>query len=224
MDYAEAMSFMFRDEDWIKKVLIGGLIAFVAFYSGILFFVAFVLVGYYVGILRNTAKKEEKILPEWNELNQIAVDGILGAIVILINFIIIGGITALLIVLVATDAFSPDYQKGLLITLISIAALFAHTIFSNLGLIQFSRTGNFGDAFNIRTMLEFLRGNFGNFIAVTIFSMILNLVLLLVGLGIFSPFTNFWGFIVQAHLFGQCVGVQQQNAVSGQSADVQTST
>lgn len=218
MDYSEAMSYMFRDEDWIKKIIIGGLIGFISAYSGVLFFIAFLLVGYYVGILRNVSKKEETVLPEWNNWNQILVDGILGSMIILVNFIVIGGITAILIVLVATDAFSPGYQKGLLITLISVAALFTLSIISNLGLIQFSRTNNVGEAFNFKTMKDFLSGNFGNFIAITIFSTILNLVLFVVGLGIFSPFTNFWGVTVQGHLFGQCVMIKDGQDVPAESA------
>jgi hypothetical protein len=221
MDYAEAMSFMFRDKDWVKKVLIGGGIGFVCIYSGILFFLIFILVGYYVGVIRNASGAKEVALPDWKEWNQIIVDGILGSIIVLIHLIVIGGILAILIVLIANDILLPDYQKGILITLIVCSAIFALTIFSNLGIIQFSRSGNFAEALSLRKVFRFLKDNFGNFIAITIFSLILNLVLFLVGLGIFSPLTNFWGLIVQAHLFGQCVSLKQNAATALQTTDTE---
>jgi hypothetical protein len=69
--------------------------------------------------------------------------------------------------------------------------------------MQLAATDNFAAAFNPGSMIRLIKDNLGNFIAVTVFSITLNGLLFLAGLGIVSPFTNFWGLIVQAHLFGQ---------------------
>ena len=37
MNYSEALAFTFRDTDWLKKIAIGGLIAFISFYLGLFF-------------------------------------------------------------------------------------------------------------------------------------------------------------------------------------------
>ena len=77
-------------------------------------------------------------------------------------------------------------------------------IFSNIGLLLYLNSDNFGAAVNFAEVLHFFRRQAGNLFAISVFTFILNLILFFAGLGIFSPFTNFWGFVVQAHLFGQC--------------------
>ena len=68
MNYSEALSFAFRDRNWLKKIVIGGAIAFASFYLGIIFIFGFFVIGYYIGVLRNVAKAVESPLPEWNDL------------------------------------------------------------------------------------------------------------------------------------------------------------
>jgi hypothetical protein len=215
MNYSEALSFTFQDETWAKKIAIGGLFTFIAVFSGILFFFWFWAMGYYVSVLRNVKTGQEKALPEWtNNWGKLFADGLLGSIIFLLYFLVIGGITALLIVQVATEPGLQDFEMVILIVGISVVALLSLTIFANLGLIQFAATDDFGAAFNLSEIFRLLRNEFGNYLTITIFSGILNCILFLAGIGIFSPFTNFWGLVVQAHLFGQCArGIQQPSAV-----------
>jgi hypothetical protein len=63
-----------------------------------------------------------------------------------------------------------------------------------------------------------LKNDFGNYLTIVIFTSILNAMLFLAGLGIFSPFTNFWGYMVQAHLFGQYAKGVQATTPAVQSA------
>ena len=217
MNYSEALSFTFQDEEWLKKIAIGGLIAFVSFYVGLFFIFGFFLVGYYLGVLRNVMRGDEKPLPDWGDMGKIFVDGMLGAIIALFYFIIIGGLCAILIVNVAND-FMPDYEKAFLIVFISLGTLLAMAFFINFGLIQFAATENFGAAFSLSAMIKLLRGNLGNFLAIVVFSLILNGILFLAGLGILSPFTNQWGMVVQAHLFGQCAREAYAEMMAVQSA------
>ncbi len=204
MNYSEALSFVFRDEEWIKKLAIGGLITFVSFYAGLFFIGGFFILGYYVMVMRNVMQGEEKALPDWTDLSKIFVDGVLGAVITLVYFIIIGAIGASIIVALANDPFMPDFERVLGIVGSSLTMLFLLMIFINFGIMQFAATNNFGQAFSIGRFLSLLKNEFGNFFAVVVFSFILHGILLCVGLGIISPFTNFWGLMVQAHLFGQC--------------------
>ncbi len=202
MNYSEALSFTFRDDEWLKKLGIGGVLALLSVYACLFFILGFFLMGYYIGVLRNVMKDEEKTLPDWSDMGKIFVDGLLATIIFLFYFVVIGGCCAMMIVSVAND-FMPDHEKALLIIFISITTVVALTLFINYGLMQFAATDNFGAAFHLGNMIRLLKNNLGNFIAVTIFSLTLNGLLFLAGLGIISPFTNFWGMIVQAHLFGQ---------------------
>jgi len=95
----------------------------------------------------------------------------------------------------------------------------AGLLWANYGLIQFAATENFGSAFSLSGIFTLIKNDLGNFLAIMIFSSILNAILFLAGLGILSPFTNFWGLVVQAHLFGQCAkGLQSTTPTALQSA------
>lgn len=218
MNYSEALSFVFEDESWVKKMAIGGLIAFISCFAGLIFITGFFIIGYYVGILRNVLKGEDKLLPEWSDLGKIFVDGILGGIIFILYFILIGLLCAIPITQVAMDPYILGVEKGFTIAVISIMTLLTLYLFINIGLIQFAATDNFASAFSFSGLFRMLKGNFGNFLAIIIFSIILNAILFLAGLGILSPFTNFWGLVVQAHLFGQCASSLQETTAIVHSA------
>lgn len=217
MNYSEALSFTFQDEQWLRKMAIGGLIAVISFYCGLFFIFGFFLVGYYIGVIRNVIRGAEKPLPDWSDMSKIFVDGLLGSIVALFYFMIVGALCAMLIVYVAND-FMPDYEKAILIVFISLSTLFALTILINYGLMQLAATENFGAAFSLSGILSLVKNHLGDFLAITIFSLILNGILFLAGFGILSPFTNFWGTVIQAHLFGQCAKAMYSVPTAVQSA------
>ncbi|RMF69941.1 MAG: DUF4013 domain-containing protein [Calditrichaeota bacterium] len=216
MNYSEALSFTFEDSQWVKKIAIGGLIALVSFC--LLFMFAFILVGYYVGVLRNVLKREAEPLPAWSDMGKIVVDGVLGTVISFIYFVLIGGVCALLIVQVTSQPFMQETERVVLIVLISVSTLLALGVFINFGLMQYAATQNFGAAFNVSDLHSLLKGHMGDYIAILVFSCILNALLFLAGFGIISPFTNFWGMVVQAHLFGQCARALYPVQPSVQSA------
>lgn len=203
MDYTESLSFTFRDEEWIKKIGIGGVVGVLVMYTGILIFLSVFIFGYYVAVLRKAATGESEKLPEWDDWGKLFADGIAALMIGIVHFIIIGGLCAAAIVYLA-NSFMSDGEIAFGIVLVSLATLFSLVVFPNLGLVQYAVSGNLGDAFNFGKIFFFLKREFTNFLGAAVFSFILNLTLFIMGLGIFSPFTNFWGLIVQAHLFGQC--------------------
>jgi hypothetical protein len=70
MDFKQAFTFVFKDEDWIKKVLLGILISFVPIFG------QFALVGYMLAIIRNVKNGEPRPLPDWSEVVQYFVGGL----------------------------------------------------------------------------------------------------------------------------------------------------
>jgi hypothetical protein len=203
MNYSEALSFTFQDKDWLKKTAIGGFCAFIAVFTGLFFFVGFFAIGYYLAVLRNVIHGEEKILPEWDgNWGKFFADGLMGAIIMLINFLVVGGLCAIIIVGIATS-FNADYEMVLGIVFTAIGAAICLVVTINLCFIQFAKTNDFAAAFRMAELGNLVKNDFGNFLTIVIFVSILNAILFLAGLGIFSPFTNFWGYLVQAHLFGQ---------------------
>ncbi len=203
MNYSKALSFVFEDPDWVKKLAIGGLLAFLSFYCGLIFIIGFFLLGYYLQILRQVASGEYHMLPQWSNWGQLFIDGILGAAILFAYFVIVGGIGAIAIVYFATNPYMHEAEMLIGIVVVSLIMLFALALLGNIALVRFAIAENFGAAFNFSGYPDLLRRHYGSILAITVFSLVLNGILLCVGLGIFSPFTNFWGLVVQAHLFGQ---------------------
>jgi len=218
MDYSKALSFSFEDEQWVKKLGIGGAISFFSLFFGSLLITGFFIVGYYIGILRKVMNKEENCLPDWSNFGKLFVDGLLGGIICLIYLLLIGGLGAALIVAIATDESMGDAEMVILIVLTSLLIVFFLAVFSNLGMMQFAATDDFSAAFNLSGIFRLLRQNWSTYFAIITFSIILNLILFLAGLVIFSAFTNFWGLVVQAHLFGQTARELRAPAMAMQSA------
>lgn len=204
MDYSAALSFVFRDREWLRKLAIGGFLTFFCFISGVF------LIGYYVEVLRCCLTDETQKLPEWSDVGKLFVDGVLGSIIILIYFLTIGGLCALAIVTLSTSPEIPTLEMVLGIIAVSLMTLFSMMIFINIGLLQFAQTNNFGAAFNLVEILSVFKKYFQDLLGITTFVLILQAILLCAGMGILSPFTMFWGWLVQAHLFTQSYKKEQQ--------------
>lgn len=81
VDFGRAFTYVFKDKDWIKKILIGGLMVplIVVFFIG-----AFILTGYTVEIVRRVMNGEDTPLPEWDDIGGYLTRGFIAAIGLLI--------------------------------------------------------------------------------------------------------------------------------------------
>ena len=71
MDFGNALSFVFKDRDWFKKLFVGGILNFVSWYTVILFFIEFFPFGYAIDVIR---KKANNIDPSRaKDLNGVAL-------------------------------------------------------------------------------------------------------------------------------------------------------
>jgi hypothetical protein len=71
MDIGQALSFIFDDEQWVGKLLIGALISLIPIFGG------FAVMGYAVAVLRNVEENRARPLPKWDRLGDYFVDGLL---------------------------------------------------------------------------------------------------------------------------------------------------
>ncbi|MFW6074198.1 MAG: DUF4013 domain-containing protein [Chloroflexota bacterium] len=71
MDIGLAFSYITRDREWVKKVLIGGVISIIPIVG------AFVLYGYAVRIVRNVLDNVPDPLPEWDDFGAYLTNGFL---------------------------------------------------------------------------------------------------------------------------------------------------
>ncbi|MCA9732083.1 MAG: DUF4013 domain-containing protein [Deferribacteres bacterium] len=203
MNFAEALSFTFEDREWAKKLLIGGALNWVGMFLGLFFITGFFTLGYFLLVVSNVHKQQKPELPDWKTLSPIFVDGLVGAIIMLLYIIIVAMVIVPIIIHFATNDYISDLTKGFSIASVAIFGVLALAVLSNLGLIVWAITKDFTKAMNPLTVIGLLRNKIGLLLGILIFTFILSAILFLGGLGIISPFFLFWGSVVQAHLFGQ---------------------
>lgn len=78
MDIGRAFSFVFDDANWVKKILIGGLISLLAIVLPVLGLLAsFVVYGYALEVIRRVYLDDPNPLPEWDDIGGYLVRGLL---------------------------------------------------------------------------------------------------------------------------------------------------
>ena len=80
MDLGRAFSFVFDDPEWVKKILVGGLIMLAGFIIPIL--PGLVVYGYALEITRRVYQGRSDVLPEWDDLGGYFVRGFLLSVAI----------------------------------------------------------------------------------------------------------------------------------------------
>jgi len=215
MDIGKAFTFVFEDDEWITKVLVGALFVLA---SSVLIGIPF-LIGYMIVIARNVMKGAEKPLPAWDELGEKFKEGlilILIGIVWLIPIWILACLQGVLTVAIA-DSYGASDTVGLLMTCVGclyvvwglVVALMAPALF-----IRFAETPEFKTGFEFAELWEFTKGNIGNVIIAILLGWVASIIsqfgVILCVVGVLA--TYFWALAVQAHLYGQ-VYVSRKDAL-----------
>ena len=71
MDIGKAFGFVFEDEEWLSKVLLGAAITLIPIFGG------FALMGYGIAVVRNVMADKPRPLPEWTDLGRYFMDGLM---------------------------------------------------------------------------------------------------------------------------------------------------
>jgi hypothetical protein len=182
VDFGRAFSFAFEDKEWVKKILIGGA------FSLLLILGWFIIMGYCKKVFQLHAEHERAGLPDW-EPGENFIDGI-------IVFIII---------------FLYNLPWVLLLFLSGIGCclapmfLFLAAFLLPAGLAHYFESEQFGDAFDFKKILPFIRENLGNYVLYYVIAIVAslasNLGYLLLVVGIL--FTTFWSMVVMYQALGQ---------------------
>ncbi len=69
MDIGKAFSFVFEDEKWVSKVLLGGVLFFIPIVNLAVF-------GYMLKVAQNVAQGNPRPLPEWGEFGEHFIRGL----------------------------------------------------------------------------------------------------------------------------------------------------
>jgi hypothetical protein len=186
-----SFSYMFEDEDWFQKILIGAAFCLL---SLVLIGIPFVL-GYLLQVARQSSQGKELPLPAWDNLGDKFVSGLL--------FIVIGVIYGIpLAIIYFVLVFIPCIGwLAMLFLALSFALIFPYIT------VRFARTGNIGDAFDLSGMWGFLKANLGNLLIVWVMSILFHIIawfgLLALLIGVL--FTYFWAQLAVYYLCGRVV-------------------
>ncbi|MGD2049984.1 MAG: DUF4013 domain-containing protein [Chloroflexota bacterium] len=216
MDIGKAYTFIPEEEDWIKNIVIGGVLVLFSFLLIPIFF----LIGYQVRVVKRVMDGDIHPLPEWDDWGQMFMDGLVvwvAQIVYALPVILLTLCSFFIWVPAATDpggdigaALSGAAIFGLvvltcLVFLFAIALAFIMPALY----IQYVRTGEFGPMFQIGEVIRIARENFVDILIVIVASIAAGFVLGLVtwipicGWLILAPLGSIWIMIATAHLYGQ---------------------
>lgn len=189
MDFGLEIKFPTTDKDWIKKIIIGGILLIIPI-------VNFIPFGYALGVMKGAIEGKPS-MPEWTDWGNLFVKGLLAFVIAIIYMLIpiivlalsAGGAVAAVIsgnMAVATGALG-GIIIGLLLALIMIFLFY-------MGIGMYVKTDSIGAAFKFGEILARIKSVFGDYLATFIVILILEIVV-----GIFNVIPLL-GFLIQ--IFG----------------------
>ncbi len=216
MDIGQAFGFVFQDEDWLKKVLIGAVLAL----TGIGFIP---IIGYGMEVARRVAKGHPQPLPEWDDWGRKIIEGFMSGIVVFVWSlpVVLMGACAGIIAIPLSDT-GGDAGGFLFAGLMLCVGLFILLYSLILGLVlpaaltNYAVTGEFGAALRFGEVFGMIRSNLGVYLMVLLVTVLAQFVASLgsiaVGCGVL--FTSFYSVLVMYHAYGQAYRVAAGNVDS----------
>ncbi len=204
MDIGKAFGYVFEDENWIVKVLIGGLFVLLSpFLIGIPF-----LVGYAVETVQNVMRDKPRPLPEWSDLGDKFVKGLIltvAAMVYMLPVILLACLLGFVSAVAGNRGGDAVRSVALCVQCISwlwgllVAIVFPATV------IRYAKSGEFMAAFRFGEIFSLITANIGNYIVAILVGWLTSI---LAGFGVILCFvgvlfTTFWAYLISAHLWGQ---------------------
>jgi len=229
MTIGDALSFVFDDEEWLNRLLIGALISIIPIFGG------FAVTGYAIAVLRNVEAGSSRPLPRWDGLGEFFVDGLfywIATLVYSIPLFVVMVPIALVAVLPAISADNQDLTTVLSGVAVVVSAglgclAFVYGLFlwiiTPVLQIRYAKTGQLGACFHIGEVFRFLTGHIGALVLAQLATWAAGLVASAVVGGIVSVLSlipicgwivaailglamipmGFWLLLFSAHLYGQ---------------------
>lgn len=219
MEFGQAFSFVFEDEEWLKKVGIAGLIMFIPL-VGVL-----VVLGWSVEITKRVINNHAEPLPDWGDFMQYLVKGLQ---VFVIAFLYMLPVIVVQLCSTGGMAFMADSGDETLATVLGVLTVclscfvILYSILS--GLVLPAAIGNFAAkdelkaAFSFGEVFGMVRKNLGAYALVLLGSIVSGFVasLGIIACGIGVAFTGAYAYAINGHLWGQAYRVASPGAGTGE--------
>jgi len=219
MDFGKAFSFVFEDEGWIVKILLGSLIMLIPILGQL------ALAGYCITVLRNVQAGDPRPLPDWSNFGDYILDALklwavflvysLPVIILVCPFTLI--ITLPLLGIESEELFAilggiSGIASAVLICLMVLYAILL-SLLRPVIQIRYAESGEIASCLRLGELFRFLIDNIGQlFISMLILWAIGVIVIPIVGtltLGLLVLPVSVWMMILSSHLYGQ-IGSQSK--------------
>ena len=208
MDIGKSFTYLFDDENWVTKILIGALFVLLSF---IVIGIPFVL-GYVVETLKNVMDGKPRPLPDWADLGPIFAKGLMLFLILLIYSLPIISVSCLTWMggIIAEESEAVGAFLACM-NCLSVLWGFLVAVVTPAATIRYAITGEFISGFQFGEIFNFIANNLANYIIAFLLTLVANFIggsgLILCGVGVL--FTGLWALLVQAHLFGQVYRASQ---------------
>ena len=209
MDFGLAFSYVFEDEDWVKKLAIASVLCLTVI--GII-----PVLGWGLEVIRRVIKEEPEPLPDWSEFGQYFVKGILVVLVVFIYslpIIVVGSCNAgagTLLGNTGEDLATPAiWILTMCLSCLYIIYGLGISLVVPAALGNYAASGEFGSVFKLGKIFKIVKDNLGNYGLVFLGMLLSNIIAPLgtVACGIGLAVTTAYAILFNSHLIGQAYKV-----------------
>lgn len=205
MDFGKAFSFMFDDEDWVKKLALASVLSLTVI--GVI-----PVLGWGLEVIRRVVEGDPEPLPDWSNFGQYIVKGLLAGVTVFVYFLPV-------IILSSCNAgagtlmgnMDEDVAVPLIATLtICLSCVYilysvAASLVIPAALGNYATTGEFGSVFKFGQIFRMVKDNIGNFGLVFLGTLLADIIAPLgtIACVIGVAFTSAYAILFVSHLIGQ---------------------
>jgi len=204
MDIGKAFSYVVSDKDWVKKVVIGGIL-------GIIPIANLIVIGYGLRVLKNVAQDDPQPLPEWDDWGGDFMKGLMvtlasliyssPAIVLLSIFALIGVFTGYV------SGEAEGVFAALIVCFNCLMMLWGLAIglWMPAAMVNYTEKWSFGAMFAFEKIWTLISDNIGNYVTVLAVMVLAGIAAIfgIIGCVIGVLFTQFYAQLVSMHALGQ---------------------
>lgn len=207
MNYGKSFTYIFEDENWLTKFLIGVVV-------GLIPIVQFATYGYVLEVVKNVRDGRDQPLPEWDDFGGLFMNGLkysLGVLVYALPAIFVSFFTIPFAIFAGED---PGAIFGLGITAVTCMVILLSLlpmVLMPVLMIQYAKDDQISDMFRFSEMWDTIQADFGAYIILLLISFAV--VTIIGSIGIIACFigiifTAWYAYLVVGHITGQFAAQQ----------------